>query len=155
CLGDGATETFEPRFTFHGFRYVEISGYPGDLKPEDITGLVMHSDTPGTGIFECSDPLINRLQQNIDWGQRGNFLDVPTDCPQRDERLGWMGDAQVFIRTACFNRDVAGFFTKWIVDVDDTQKYTKGEFTKYSPWIEKQPATQPANGGGPAWADAG
>jgi alpha-L-rhamnosidase len=110
-------ETYEPRFSFFGFRYVAIDGYPGELKPESITGIVIHSDMKPAGTFECSNPLINQLQRNILWGQKGNFLDVPTDCPQRDERLGWTGDAQAFCRTAAFNMNVAAFFTKWLKDL--------------------------------------
>jgi alpha-L-rhamnosidase len=146
--GDPNGEIWEPRFTFHGFRYVEVRDFPGEPTADAITGVVVHSDTPQTGDFECNDPLINRLQKNIDWGQRGNFVDVPTDCPQRDERLGWTGDAQVFVRTAAFNRDVAGFFTKWADDCRDAQG-NRGEI----------PPTVPTTGvvsgdGGPAWADA-
>ncbi|HTD92756.1 MAG TPA: glycoside hydrolase family 78 protein [Chitinophagaceae bacterium] len=114
--GDGE-EIYEPRFTFFGFRYVAIDGYPGELQADDITGIVIHSDMQRTGSFECSDPMINQLQHNIQWGQKGNFVDVPTDCPQRDERLGWTGDAQAFVRTAAFNMDVAAFFTKWLKDL--------------------------------------
>jgi alpha-L-rhamnosidase len=116
-LKGGGVETFEPVFTFFGFRYVDVDGYPGELTPESLTGVVVHSDMSRTGAFETSKPLVNQLQHNIVWGQKGNFLDVPTDCPQRDERLGWTGDAQVFARTAAFNMDVAGFFTKWLQDV--------------------------------------
>ena len=118
--GEGE-EVYEPRFTFHGFRYVEVTGYPGEPRLEAVTGRVVHSATPPTGSFECSNQMVNELQENILWGQRGNFLSVPTDCPQRDERLGWMGDAQVFVRTASFNMDVAAFFEKWMVDVEDAQ----------------------------------
>jgi alpha-L-rhamnosidase len=112
-----ADEIFEPHFSFQGFRYVAVEGFPGEPTPADFTGVVLHSDMPATGTFECSSPLINQLQHNIVWGQKGNFVDVPTDCPQRDERLGWSGDTQVFIRTACFNMDVAAFFTKWLRDL--------------------------------------
>ena len=115
-------EVWEPRFTFHGFRYVEVTGYPGRPPLTAITGVVVHSDTPTTGSLACSNPLVNQLQHNIEWGQRGNFLEVPTDCPQRDERLGWMGDAQIFCRTACDNMDVAAFFTKWMQDVEDANR---------------------------------
>ncbi|GAA3331411.1 hypothetical protein GCM10020331_087910 [Ectobacillus funiculus] len=103
--GEGV-ETYAPRFTFQGFRYVKVEGYPGQeggLSLEHFVGEVIHSDMEPIGEFECSDPMVNQLQRNIVWGQRGNFVDVPTDCPQRDERLGWTGDAQVFIRTALFN----------------------------------------------------
>jgi alpha-L-rhamnosidase len=114
--GNGA-ETFEPHFTFMGFRYIAVEGFPGELKPENFTAVVVHSDMPVTGTFACSDTMINKLQHNILWGQKGNFLDIPTDCPQRDERLGWTGDAQVFSRTAAFNMQVAPFFAKWMKDV--------------------------------------
>jgi alpha-L-rhamnosidase len=111
-LKGGGPETFEPHFTFQGFRYVAVEGYPGTLDTGSLTGIVIHSDMARTGELETSDKLVNQLQRNIVWGQKGNFLDVPTDCPQRDERLGWTGDAQVFARTSAFNMDVAGFFTK-------------------------------------------
>jgi alpha-L-rhamnosidase len=116
-LKGGATETFEPHFTWHGFRYAKIEGYPGTLKPENFTAVTLYSDMEKTGSFTTSNDLINQLQHNIEWGLRGNFLDVPTDCPQRDERLGWTGDAQVFFRTASFLRGSNNFFTKWMKDV--------------------------------------
>lgn len=147
CRG-GGTEVWEPHFTFHGFRYVEVTGYPGKPGLDAITGCVVGSDTPTTGTFECSSPLVNQLQHNIVWGQRGNFLSVPTDCPQRDERLGWMGDAQIFARTATYNRDVAGFYEKWVQDVDDAQS-PEGAFSDVSPRIVDP------NDGAPAWGDAG
>ncbi|HRR28317.1 MAG TPA: family 78 glycoside hydrolase catalytic domain [Victivallales bacterium] len=112
---------WEPHFTFHGFRYVELSGINYKPTKDDLIGVVLHSEIPQIGKFECSDKLINLLQKNIQWGQKGNFLEVPTDCPQRDERLGWTGDAQVFVRTAAFNRDVASFFEKWCEDITDSQ----------------------------------
>ena len=111
------TETFQPHFTFQGFRYVSVRGWPGEVNPGDFTGMVVHSAMSRTGTFETSNPLLNQLQHNIVWGQKGNFLDVPTDCPQRDERLGWTGDAQVFASTASFNHDTAAFYTKWLSDV--------------------------------------
>ncbi|MGZ3819473.1 MAG: family 78 glycoside hydrolase catalytic domain [Mucilaginibacter sp.] len=115
--GDGE-ETFEPHFTFHGFQFIRIEGYPGDvILPENVTAVALYSDMKPTGTFTTSNPLINQLQHNIQWGQKGNFLDVPTDCPQRDERLGWTGDAQVFSRTATFNMNVNDFFAKWLKDV--------------------------------------
>lgn len=149
-LKGGEEEVWEPRFTFHGFRYVELQGFPGIPSSDAITGVVVHSDTPPTGRFECSDPLINQLQHNIVWGQKGNFVDVPTDCPQRDERLGWTGDAQVFIRTAAFNMDVAGFFTRWTRDLEDAQ-YPNGAY----PAVTPNPGVWSIADGGPAWADAG
>lgn len=116
-----AGETYAAAFTFFGFRYVQVEGYPGQdeagLPFEAFEAEVVHSDMPETGRFECSNELINRLNLNIRWGQRGNFLDVPTDCPQRDERLGWTGDAQVFVRTAAFLYQVGPFFAKWLRDL--------------------------------------
>jgi alpha-L-rhamnosidase len=150
CKGTGA-ETWQPRFTFHGFRYVELRGLPEAPTDDSVTGIVIGTDIPRTGEFACSNPEVNQLQSNIQWGMRGNYLSVPTDCPQRDERMGWMGDAQVFIRTATYNGDVAAFFTKWLVDVDDAQT-AEGAFTTVSP----MPETNIYGGGGvPAWGDAG
>jgi alpha-L-rhamnosidase len=116
-LDDAASSVFEPHFTFHGFRYIKIEGLTGDPDPADFTAVALYSDMPKTGEFACSNPMLNQLQHNIQWGQQGNFLDVPTDCPQRDERLGWTGDAQVFSRTAAYNRGVENFFAKWLKDV--------------------------------------
>ncbi len=155
--GDGV-EIWEPRFTFMGFQYVKVEGFPGELTLDSLTGVVVHSDIPSTGSFECSNPMINQLQHNIVWGQKGNFVDVPTDCPQRDERLGWTGDAQVFIRTAAYNRDVAGFFTKWLLDLADEQKAKNGSV----PMVIPDPMGRPRKSAGPgfpsggssAWADA-
>jgi alpha-L-rhamnosidase len=121
-LAGGGVEIYEPRFTFMGFRFVEVTGFPGELTADNLTGVVVHSDMAVTGHFECSNPLVNQLQHNIQWGQKGNFVDVPTDCPQRDERLGWTGDAQAFCRTAAYNMDVSSFFTKWLKDVATDQK---------------------------------
>ncbi|PWS33383.1 glycoside hydrolase family 78 protein [Pedobacter paludis] len=114
--GNGA-EYYEPHFTYFGFRYARVTGYPGEISPDDFEGISLYSDVQSTGSFTCSNPLINQLQSNITWSQRGNFLDVPTDCPQRDERLGWTGDAQVFFRTAAFNYRVDKFFNKWLEDM--------------------------------------
>ncbi|GAB2572632.1 glycoside hydrolase family 78 protein [Gracilibacillus alcaliphilus] len=121
-LSGNGKETFEPHFSFQGFRYVQLIGFKqGQLKPENFCGEVLHSDMTFTGDFRCSDPMINQLQHNIVWGLKGNFLDVPTDCPQRDERLGWTGDAQMFIRTASYLANVAPFFTKWLRDLEADQ----------------------------------
>lgn len=125
CKGEGVEE-YEPHFTFQGFRYVKVEGYPGEIPLDKFKAKVIHTDMKPTGHFECSDELINQLQHNIVWGQKGNFLDVPTDCPQRDERLGWTGDAQVFIRTAIFNMNVAPFFTKWLRDLKADQLKSGG-----------------------------
>jgi len=116
-LRGGGVESWEPRFTFHGFRYAEVEGWPGTLQADDIRAVVCHSDLERTGWFECSDPLINRLHENVVWSMRGNFLDVPTDCPQRDERLGWTGDILAFAPTACFLYDTVGFLTSWLADL--------------------------------------
>jgi alpha-L-rhamnosidase len=143
--GDGE-EIYEPHFTFHGFRFVKIEGLPVQPSLETITGIVIHSDMKPTGSFNCSDPMINQLQHNIQWGQKGNFLDVPTDCPQRDERLGWTGDAQVFSMTAAFNFDVAPFYTKWMRDVAADQ-LPSGLVPHVIPDVLK------GGGGSTAWAD--
>ena len=114
--GDGIEE-WEPEFTFHGFRYAEVEGWPGEFDPAAVTAFVIHSDMERTGWFEASDPLVNQLHENIVWGLRGNFLYLPTDCPQRDERLGWTGDIQVFAPTASFLYDVRGFLDSWLRDL--------------------------------------
>jgi hypothetical protein len=111
-----------------------------------VTGIVINSDAPMTSSFECSNPMLNQLHSNIVWGQRSNYLEVPTDCPQRDERLGWTGDTQVFIRTGCYNQDVSAFFTKWIVDLMDTQN-AQGLFGNQAPVFHGH--------GAAAWACAG
>ena len=149
CKG-GGLETWEPRFTFHGFRYVEVSGLGAGDRAE-IVGIVLHSDMKPTGRFACSNPLLNQLQSNIVWGQKSNFLEVPTDCPQRDERLGWTGDAQVFIRTAAFNMDVRGFFHKWTRDIRDAQSPAGGvpPVVPYGMAYDLK-----MEDGGPAWSDA-
>jgi alpha-L-rhamnosidase len=148
----GGPATFEPHFTFFGFRYVAVDGYPGELTPASLTGVVIHSDMARTGSLETSKPLVNQLQHNIVWGQKGNFLDVPTDCPQRDERMGWTGDAQVFARTAAFNMDVAAFFTKWLRDVAADQ-LDNGSVPFVVPDVLTRPGERPAAGSA-AWADA-
>ena len=147
-LRGGGAEVYEPRFTFHGFRYVEVTGLPDEPGPETITGRVVHSDTPRSGWFECSDELVNQLWRNINWGQRGNFISVPTDCPQRDERLGWLADAQVFLPTATLNMDVGAFVTKWGDDLLDAQS-PEGAYPDVAPRLVLE------RDGAPAWADAG
>jgi len=144
--GEG-DEVFEPHFTYHGFRYVEVTGYPGELPLDALIGRVVHNDMPHTGTFECSNAMVNQLWENILWGQRGNFVSIPTDCPQRDERLGWTGDAQIFCRTASFNMNVLPFFTKWLDDMSDAQT-PDGAFPDVAPRIEGM------NKGAPAWGDA-
>ncbi len=139
-------EVYEPHFTFHGFRYVQVTGLGYRPSPETITGIVIHSDAELTSSFECSNPMLNQLHSNVVWGQRSNYLEVPTDCPQRDERMGWTGDTQVFIRSGCYHQDVSAFFTKWIVDLMDTQN-PAGTFGQQAPVFHGH--------GSPAWADAG
>lgn len=145
--GEGE-EVWEPRFTFHGFRYVEVTGYPGRPPLDAITGIAINSDIPLVGSFRCSSEMVNQLYSNIVWTQRANFISVPTDCPQRDERLGWTGDAQVFIRAATYNADVAAFFNKWLVDLEDAQG-PEGDFPDVAPRVVA------LGGGTAAWADAG
>jgi alpha-L-rhamnosidase len=147
CKGKG-TETWQPRFTFHGFQYVEITGLTGKPSKDTVIGVALSSDTPVVGSFTCSDPMLNQLHNNIYWTQRANFIDIPTDCPQRDERMGWTGDAQVYIRTATLSTDVEAFFAKWLVDLDDGQR-ADGQFPCVAPCVVA------GNDGGPAWADAG
>jgi len=155
CRGGGA-EVFEPHFTFHGFQYVELTGLPGAPRPDAVTGCVIHSATPPAGEFACSHAGVNRLWLNGLWSQKDNFLSVPTDCPQRDERLGWMGDAQVFFRTATCNMDVAAFFTKWLTDVEDAQT-AEGVFPDIAPRLREDIHWVGLGnlGGAAAWADAG
>ena len=151
CASDGAAEVFEPRFTFHGFQFVEISGAFDESAIEEVTGIVLASALPRIGEFVCDHALLNQLQSNIGWSQRGNSLDVPTDCPQRDERLGWTGDAQVFVRSAAFNLDVAAFFAKWLVDLTDAQS-ADGIVPPLAPIPPALDVLR--RDGGPAWADA-
>jgi alpha-L-rhamnosidase len=117
---DGTEQTFLPHFTFHGFRYICVEGLE-EVNPGDFTACTLHTDMKATGSFTCSNELVNQLQSNIQWGQRSNFLDIPTDCPQRDERLGWTGDAQVFSKTASYNMETALFFKKWLRDLKSEQ----------------------------------
>lgn len=114
--GDGV-EQWEARFTYHGFRYIEVSGWNGDPEPEDLTAVVVHTDMRRTGWFSSSHPLLNRLHENVVWGMKGNFVDIPTDCPQRDERLGWTGDIAVFAPTASYLFDCAGMLSSWLEDL--------------------------------------
>ena len=120
-LRGGGPETWEPSFTFHGFRYAEVDGWPGPVDPATFVAVVVHSDFERTGSFTCSNELLNQLHRNVEWGMRGNFVDVPTDCPQRDERLGWTGDLQVFAPTATFLYDVGGFLADWLDDLRANQ----------------------------------
>ncbi|MGI8457671.1 MAG: family 78 glycoside hydrolase catalytic domain, partial [Propionibacteriaceae bacterium] len=122
----GGVDLFEPTFTFHGFRYAEVEGWPGELTAGDLVAVVVSSDLTRIGTFECSDPMLNQLHQNVVWGQRGNFVDVPTDCPQRDERLGWTGDLAVFSPTASYLFDVSTFLRDWLCDVNAEQRAADG-----------------------------
>ena len=150
--GDADGETWTPQFTYHGFEFVEITGLPERPALDAVTGLVIHSDTPLVSRFECSDEVINRLFRNIVWTQRSNFIEVPTDCPQRDERLGWMGDAQIYARAATFNADVAAFFTKWLDDVEEAQR-DFGAYPDYAPYPMAH--GEPGKTFGAGWTDAG
>lgn len=146
CRGD-EVEIWEPNFTFHGFQFTEIAGYPGELSPDDIVGVEFTSELPMTGSFECSEPLVNQLFANLNQTQRANFIDIPTDCPQRDERMGWTGDAQIYIKTATYNRDVQSFFDKWLTDLRDANA-ENGAVA----WVAPKGA---CNESGPsAWGDA-
>ena len=130
--GDEDGEIWTPQFTFHGFQFVQIFGLSEEPTLETITGKVIGSDLEKVSSFECSDPMVNQLYSNIYWTQRANFIDIPTDCPQRDERLGWTGDAQVYISSAILNDNVPAFFTKWIVDLNDDQ-HEDGTYPNYAP----------------------
>ena len=148
CKGSGP-ETWQPRFTFHGFQYVELTGLDKKPAPDSVVGVALSSDTPVVGEFQCSDPMLNKIHSNGYWTQRANFIDIPTDCPQRDERMGWTGDAQVYIRTATLNNDVQAFFKKWLVDLDTDSQRGDGQFPCVAPLVVA------GDDGGPAWADAG
>jgi len=147
-IADGAERVVQPTFTFFGFRYVKVSGWVGDLDIGDFTGCVVYSRLETIGHIETSNPKVNQLFKNALWGQKGNFLDIPTDCPQRDERLGWTGDTQVFAGTACFNMDSAAFFAKFTYDLAQEQNKFDG----------RVPYTVPdahlGRGGSSAWGDA-
>ncbi|MFJ4749068.1 alpha-L-rhamnosidase [Streptomyces albogriseolus] len=147
-LKGGGTETYEPRFTFHGFRYVEVTGFPGTPTTRTVTGRVMHTDAPATLIFATNSPMLNQLHTNITWGQRGNFLSVPTDTPARDERLGWTGDINVFAPTAAYTMESARFLTKWLTDLRDAQT-PEGSFTHVAPDVGH------LGDGAAGWGDAG
>ncbi|MFN8443763.1 MAG: glycoside hydrolase family 78 protein [Caldilineaceae bacterium] len=156
-LKGSGEEVYEPRFTFMGFQFVAVEGFPGEPTLDNFTGVVVHSDIPSIGSFECSNPMINQLQHNIVWGQKGNFVDVPTDCPQRDERLGWTGDAQAFIGTAVFNRDVNAFFRKWLADLRADQTMNQGSVSFVVPDVitRHDGGFNPMGGNGAAaWSDA-
>ena len=153
----GGVDTFEPTKTFHGFRYAEVSGWPGELATDSIEAVVVHSELDRTGTFECSDELLNQLHRNVVWGLKGNFLDVPTDCPQRDERLGWTGDIAAFAPTAAYLFDVSGFLSNWLVDVDLEQSHAEGMVPFVVPDVLKYmeiPADFPDPDSTAIWSDA-
>jgi len=147
-IANGSEAVVEPFFTFFGFRYVKVSGWAGDLDPDDFTGCVVYSQLDITGRIETSNPKVNQLFKNALWGQKGNFLDIPTDCPQRDERLGWTGDTQVFSGTACFNMDSSAFFSKFSYDLAKEQ----AKFDGMVPFVV--PVAGMKGGGSSAWGDA-
>lgn len=145
-LKGGGGEVWEPRFTYHGFRYVEVTGYPGRPEIDAVKGVVLHSNLPVAGEFECSNELLNRLYKNTLWSQRSNYFEVPTDCPQRRERLGWTGDAQIFIRTGAYNMKTGAFFTNWLRTLQDVQNEA-GAYPDIAPLH--------GNYGTAGWGDAG
>lgn len=144
----GFEDVFEPHFTFYGFRYIKIEGVKGEIIPEDYKAIALYSDMPKNGSFTSSNPLINQLQSNIEWGQKGNFIDIPTDCPQRNERLGWTGDAHAFFRTAVFNRNGYNFFKKWLKDLAADQ-FADGCI----PWVIPHTLREDQSGS-TGWGDA-
>ena len=146
CKGTD-NEVFQPQFTFHGFQYIEITGVSKKPSLDDVTAIAFSSAIPRTGNFQCSDETANKLYSNICWTQWSNFIDIPTDCPQRDERLGWLGDAQIYIRTASYNNDVSAFFTKWNVDLFDAQ-LENGDM------VDVAPRRGGTHGNAAGWGDA-
>lgn len=156
CAGKPQGETFCPHFTFHGYRYVEIHGLETALPLSDVQGLVIESieSNKEMSSFECSNELLNRLYQNILWSQRGNFVSIPTDCPQRDERMGWSGDAQVFARTATYNMNVDAFYTRWIESMRDAQG-VDGNYCDYIPKVGVPPMGSELGGGAMGWTEVG
>ncbi len=153
---DGTERIIEPHYTFYGFRYVKLEGFTEPIRLEDFTGCVVYSDLEQTGSIETSDPYVNRLFLNALWGQKGNFLDVPTDCPQRDERMGWTGDTEVFSGTASFNMDTYAFYTKFMRDLYEEQKFCNGMVTSVVPTFTKDKSIEASfmGGGACAWGDA-
>jgi len=146
-LKGGGLEEWQPDFTYHGYRYIEVTGFPGVPDLDTFTGLVVHSDASVIGGFSCSNELINKIQENITWGQASNMYSVPTDCPQRDERLGWMGDAQAFAATSSYNKEMISFFNKWMYDITDGQDEDGAVHDVNPVIVVKGPAA-------PGWGDA-
>ncbi|WP_036319822.1 glycoside hydrolase family 78 protein [Microbacterium indicum] len=151
-VSDGSARVWEPDFTFHGFRYAEVAGWPGAVDPDAFAAVVVHTDMRRLGSFEASDPSLSRLHENVLWGMRGNFLSVPTDCPQRDERLGWTGDLQVFAPTAAFLYDTAGMLTGWLDDLAADQ-HDDGNVPPYVPFIVADDRMPPLDAEA-GWGDA-
>ncbi|MEK6701511.1 MAG: family 78 glycoside hydrolase catalytic domain [Planctomycetota bacterium] len=144
---NGSSQTLEAPFTFHGFQYVEVTGLNARPDASMVTGIVAHTDMKPVGTFACSNPLVNQLVHNIVWGQKGNYFEVPTDCPQRDERLGWTGDAQFFVNTAAFSFDIASFMTRWLKTLNQDAQFPDGTFAHVAPKVNER-------GGSTAWGDA-
>ncbi|NQD42063.1 alpha-L-rhamnosidase [Glutamicibacter halophytocola] len=149
---DGTAMEWEPEFTFHGFRYVQVDGWPTELDPAALQAVVLHTDMARTGGFSCSDGQLERLHENAVWSMRGNFLDVPTDCPQRDERLGWTGDLMAFAPSAAYLYDCAGMLTGWLADLAADQ-HPDGNVPVYIPWVDADPSMPPL-GAEAGWGDA-
>ncbi|MDB6110130.1 MAG: Alfa-L-rhamnosidase [Pedosphaera sp.] len=147
-LGTNGVSVLEPRFTFHGFRYIEVRGLSVPPTLGSVTGIVVNSDMPMTGAFTCSSPLVNQLYHNIIWGQKGNYLETPTDCPQRDERMGWTGDTEFFVPTAAYNFDVQSFFRRHLVTLCEDSQHPDGSYAVVAPDMG-------VGSGGTAWGDAG
>ncbi|MBT2725814.1 family 78 glycoside hydrolase catalytic domain [Bacillus sp. ISL-75] len=154
-IADESVREVQPHFTFYGFRYVKLTGFEGDINLDDFTGCVIYSEIEQTGTIETSNPLVNQLFLNTVWGQKGNFLDVPTDCPQRDERMGWTGDAQVFAPTACFNMYSPAFYQKYMFDLHEEQKRLSGSVPFTVPVVKPKDGNGFISGSGSAaWGDA-
>ena len=147
-FGSNGPVVFQPRFTFHGFRYVEVRGLTVPPTLSSVTGIVVHSDITRSGTFACSSPLVNQLYTNIIWGQKGNYLEVPSDCPQRDERMGWTGDTEFFVPTGAYNFDVQSFFRRHLVTLCEDSQHSDGSFAVVAPDLG-------AGSGGTGWGDAG
>lgn len=153
----GEDDFFEPTKTFHGFRYAEISGWPGELTRDSVEAVVVHSELRRIGTFECSDPLLNQLHHNVVWGTKGNFLDLPTDCPQRNERLGWTGDIAAFAPSAAYLFDVNAFLSDWLTDLALEQRHHEGMVPFVIPDVLKllpRPESFPAPDSTAVWSDA-
>ena len=158
CISDGSDRYYEPLFTFYGFQYIKLEGFSSEISLEDFEGCVIYSDMENIGTIETSDPLVNRLFKNVLWGQWGNFVDVPTDCPQRDERLGWTGDTQVFAGTASYNMDAYAFYAKFLHDLYEEQKGSDGMVHHFVPTLAPKTTRDGksifgGSGGACAWAD--